>query len=310
MIFNWNTFNSIAINGWSNSIIVINNAGWNNNGGAGYEEDKEIKIILDNYNCKTDITWLTSDFYIGDYDIGELELVDNAQVFVQDIEENENYDVKVYGLLWHNGSGFNSNYITSKNIKLKLYIQWTNTAEFNNKLDRVKAELSKRQNCFIKKINGEYRQIRVTPLTEPRVLKHYNRTFCIIEHTFLTLDPYFYKIEPEEKEFTFNSNNINEIINNEWYKETYITIEMDVISGTSDNLKISLNDNIIRYNKVITSWDKLILNYKLGTLEKNETLRWYEGVMTQLNVWNNTLNFEKNGDTEINVKVSYNKTYI
>jgi len=313
MILNWNTFNSIALNwGW-NYIIVKNNAWWNNNGWAWFEQDTPIDIILDNYNCRIDITWLTDDFYLWDYSLHELNIINNSQNFIQNIQESENYNYNIYNSLNKDWIGYNSNYIRGKNIKLKIYIQGKTEVDFRNKLDILLWELSKRQNCFIKKINWEYRQIRVTPISNPRIEEHYNKTFTTVEINFLSLDPYYYKITAETWTYALSGwdNQGTILINNIWLKETYITLNITVNSWTSDSLKININDeSIIEYNKTYTTWDVLELNYKLWTFKKNNTNRNYDWVMKTLKVWNNEIKIEKNGNADLTIKTSYNKTYI
>jgi len=265
---------------------------------------------MTSYNSTAYNTWKAPLSATWDKFVLDWYWIHSNNLFVIKKTDRFKTDLKSFAFPINNWKGYISNYYRWRTIELQMYIKAETSGEFNEKLDEVRGALAKNNVELQEKINSEYRNIKVSTVSLPLDLEHYNITYLPFTVTFEALEPFWYSDKYTSHSFLDMIADTQEEITNQWNVEVdpIITYSFKTADTTSF-IRLDINGLYIEIEHTFADSDSVIIDCKEKTVKVNWVLTDYNGTFPQIDLWSNIINFTSDGTYDVDANILYQRNF-
>lgn len=140
----------------------------------------------------------------------------NANIITSNINYDDLLSIELNSFKYprENGGGVLSKFYRGREIKLEITVKSDTGQNFNTLMDTVKKNLRKTEGYLSILVNTERRRIKATCTKFDTKREYYNITFCKIDVTFTTLEPFFYAETKQSYNFLGKTGTFSEEVTN------------------------------------------------------------------------------------------------
>ena len=186
----------------------------------------------------------------------------------------------------NDGGGLISSYQRGRIISFDISLKEETKESFNTLLDTFKKSLRKTEWNLDIRVNGEIRRIKATckPIKFDR--KNYNNTFVKAKVSFITDEPFFYKISPQSWLIESQTKSFYSEIDNAGFADAFPIFYIVFRSwSTVSNILIEAFSKSFSISESFVSNDIVIIDMKTETVTKNGVEIDYSGQFIKFTPW-------------------------
>lgn len=207
---------------------------------------------------------------------------------------------------------FLSNFKEWRQIRLWVYIKWSDKSDFQSKLDELRKNIFKKNIFLDVKTDGAIRRIKVNCISSPKTLQHYNITFLRVEITFQALEPYWYLLQNQSTAIDNVTETFQEEITPIWTAPSDISAYIIFASASWTNqVKMKVwDENELIIDHSFSENDILRIDWENSKVFVNEIEVNYSGIFPIMEVWTNFFTFTINWTFTANVLILNKINYV